>query len=336
MNLATTGKAGSLAAAEVLAEVAASSDKPVVVFSSTPVDQIRDALHVFAEAGIPVLPSPERAATALAALVKYREAQKRLGRLSSHEETNAAAKVSVDLPHGGRSGTSLSEHDSKAILADAGIPVTTDFIVNDAASDVFDKVTAPLVVKVLSRDIPHKTEIGGVKVGIRTRAELETAIGEVLANARRHAAGARIEGVLVSEMVSGGFELIAGVVNDVVFGPVVVVGAGGIYAELLRDTVCRLAPFDEETAREMLDELKCRPILDGARGRPPLDAGAAAKALAALSQFAWRSRDTVGEIDINPLFVLPTGVVAADALIVLRERAVTPAVAELVAAQASV
>jgi acetyltransferase len=336
MNLATTGKAGSLAAAEVLAEVAAASDKPVVVFSSTPVEQIRDALHVFAEAGIPVLPSPERAATALAALVRYREAQKRLGRLSSHEETNAAAKVSVDLPHGGRSGTSLSEHDSKAILADAGIPVTTDFIVSDAASDVFDKVTAPLVVKVLSRDIPHKTEIGGVKVGIRTRAELETAIGEVLANAHRHATGARIEGVLVSEMVSGGFELIAGVVNDVVFGPVVVVGAGGIYAELLRDTVCRLAPFDEETAREMLDELKCRPILDGARGRPPLDVSAAAKALAALSQFAWRNRDTVGEIDINPLFVLPTGVVAADALIVLRERAGTPAVAEPVAAQAAV
>ena len=203
------------------------------------------------------------------------------------------------------------------------------------SADVFDKVTAPLVVKIVSRDIPHKTEIGGVKVGIRTRAELKTAIGEVLANAHRHASRARIEGVLVSEMVSGGFELIAGVVNDVVFGPVVVVGAGGIYAELLRDSACRLAPFDEETAREMLDELKCRPILDGARGRPPLDVDAAAKALAALSRFAWQSRDAVSEIDVNPLFVLPTGVVAADALIVLRERAGTPAAAEPVAAQAS-
>jgi acetyltransferase len=158
----------------------------------------------------------------------------------------------------------------------------------------------------------------------------------VLANARTHAPRARIEGVLVSEMVCGGFELIAGVVNDVVFGPVVVVGAGGIYAELLQDSTCRLAPFNKDTAREMLDELKCRPILAGARGRPPLDVDAAAKALAALSQFAWQSRNEVREIDVNPLFVLPRGVVAADALIVPCERVNTPAAVASTAAQASI
>ena len=108
-------------------------------------------------------------------------------------------------------------------------------------------------------------------------------------------------------MVRGGFELIAGVVNDAVFGPVVVVGAGGIYTEILRDSACRLAPFDEDTAREMLDELQCRRILDGARGGAPLDVDAVAKALAALSQFAWESRELVQEVDVNPLFVLPTG-----------------------------
>ena len=230
----------------------------------------------------------------------------------------------------------MSETDSKSILAAAGIPVTKDVIVNGIDGSVFEKMTAPLVVKIVSRDIPHKTEIGGVKVGIRTRAELEMAISEVLENARKHAPDARIDGVLVSEMVRGGFELIAGVVNDPVFGPVVVVGAGGIYTELLRDSACRLAPFDEEAARGMLDELQCRPILDGARGRPALDVDAAAKALAALSQFAWQSRNEVGEVDVNPLFVLPRGVVAADALIVLRERANTPPAAAHTPAQAPV
>ena len=213
----------------------------------------------------------------------------------------------------------LSEADSKAILASIGIPVTKDVLVNGVDGGVFDKMTPPFVVKIVSADIPHKTEIGGVKVGIRTRAELDAAISEVLENARSHAPDARIDGVLVSEMVRGGFELIAGVVNDIVFGPVVVVGAGGIYAELLRDSACRLAPFDEETAREMLDELRCRRMLDGARGSAPLDVRAAAKALTSLSQFAWENRERVQEIDVNPLFALPTGVVAADALIVLRE-----------------
>ena len=193
-------------------------------------------------------------------------------------------------------------------------------MVSGVDGSVFEKMTAPLVVKIISRDIPHKTEIGGVKVGIRTRAELEAAISEVLESARKHAPEARIDGVLVSEMVRGGFELIAGVVNDVVFGPVVVVGAGGIYTELLRDSACRLAPFDEDTAREMLDELQCRRMLDGARGGAPLDVRAAAKALAALSQFAWENREQVREIDVNPLFALPTGVVAADALIVLHDK----------------
>jgi acetyltransferase len=114
-----------------------------------------------------------------------------------------------------------------------------------------------------------------------------------------------------------------------------VVGAGGIYAELLRDSTCRLAPFDEATAREMLDELTCRPILDGARGKSPLDVDAAAKALAALSEFAWQSRDDVSEIDLNPLFVFPDGVAAADALIVLRERASKPSAQAQLPEQAS-
>jgi acetyltransferase len=157
-----------------------------------------------------------------------------------------------------------------------------------------------------------------VKLNVRTRDELDAAVTQVLSNVAAATRHLRIDGVIVSEMVTDGFELLAGVVNDAVFGPVVVVGAGGIYAEALKDTSCRLAPFDEATAREMIDELQCRSILAGARGKPPLDVGAVALALAALSQFAWENRDTVAEIDVNPLFALPHGAVAADALIVLK------------------
>ncbi|AQV99192.1 CoA-binding protein (plasmid) [Cupriavidus necator] len=318
VNIATTGKAGSLVAAEVLGEIAGSTEKPIVIFSSAPASQVGDALAVFAKANIPVLRSPSRAAGALAMLANYRQARARV-------ERAAAATQSVTAPcevfPRNAQGASLSEAEAKAILAAAGIPVSRDVIVSgveDAA--VFDKMTAPLVVKIVSPDIAHKTEVGGVKVGIRTRAELEAAIAEVLDNARQKAPSARISGVLVTEMIQGGFELIAGVVNDEVFGPVVAVGAGGIYAELLGDTTCRLAPFDEVTAREMLDELKCRRILDGARGKPALDVGAAARALAALSRFAWEARDQVGEVDMNPVFVLPDGVVAADAVIIPKAR----------------
>lgn len=321
VNLATTGKAGSLVVADVLRRIAGASAKPVAVFSSAPASETAEALRVFAEARIPVFRSPGWAANALAMLVRFGRNRDRIGRSTySKAQAPRALAPAGDLRQMGGTEGSLSETASKAVLAAAGIPVTRDILVSGAQdAGVFESMTAPLVVKIVSRDIPHKTEIGGVKVGLDTRAELEAAISEVLANARQHAPRAAIEGVLVSEMVRGGFELIAGVVNDPVFGPVVVVGAGGIYTEVLRDSACRLAPFDEETAREMLDELKCRPMLDGMRGGAPLDVNAVAKALAALSDFAWENREQVREIDINPLFAMPTGVVAADALIVLQD-----------------
>ena len=321
VNIATTGPAGCKAAAEVLSRVAQDTDKPIVAFVSASPQAMPEALAVFAEANIPVLPSPIRAAKALAMLARYREAREQL----AHVTQAASDAASPRLP-GPRwaAGDTLSETESKAILAGIGIPVTRDVVVKGVDGSVFEQMTAPLVVKIVSPDIPHKTEVGGVKVGIRTQPDLETAIHEVLQNARRNAPKARIEGVLVSEMVSGGFELIAGVVNDSAFGPVVVVGAGGIYAEIMGDSACRLAPFDEQTALEMLGELKCRRVLEGIRGGAPLDVGAVAKALATLSRFAWENRERVQEMDINPLFVLPDGVVAADALIVPRP---TPAAA---------
>jgi acetate---CoA ligase (ADP-forming) len=319
VNIATTGRSGSIVAAEVLGRVARSTVKPIVVFSSTPASQMGDALERFVEAKIPVMPSPSRAARAIAMLANYGEARLRLKEFPPRQAGDQAFALDDELWPIAKAEGTLSETESKSILARAGVSVTKDVLVQDAADAALEKMTLPLVVKIVSPDIPHKTEIGGVVVGIQTRDELERSIAKVLENARSRAPSAHIEGVLVSEMVRGGFELIAGVVNDRVFGPVVLVGAGGIHTEILRDSSCRLAPFDEKTAREMIDELQCRRILDGVRGSPALDVGAAAKALAALSEFAWQARDRIQEVDINPLFVLPNGAVAADALIVPRK-----------------
>lgn len=331
VNFATTGGSGCRAGAQVLKELVQRSEKPVVVFLSTPLSEAGDALPIFAQAAIPVLPSPARAARAIAVLARYSEAQalnaESVSAFSADEDMSAAYRSPLLT---GTSGA-LSEADSKAIIERIGIAVTRDMLVLCIDDVPLSLLTPPFAVKVVSPDIPHKTEVGGVKLNVRTREELDAAITEVLDNARTLAPQARIDGVIVSEMVSGGFELIAGAVNDVVFGPVIVVGAGGIHAEILGDTSCRLAPFDERTAREMIDELKCRPILDGSRGSPALDVGAVAKALAALSQFAWHNRDTIAEIDINPLFALPVAAVAADALIVTRAQVAD----EVTVAQAS-
>ena len=311
VNLATTGQAGSLAAAQVLVRVAQESAKPIVVFSSTPVAENAQALAEFAKGAVPVLRSPSRAARAVATLADYHRIRERLLAAPAAAESNVAGAAPTV-----QAGKPLSETESKAVLAAAGIPVSRDVMVPGPGTLSIEGLRLPLVVKVVSPDIPHKTEVGGVRLGIGSQAALDEAIAEVLANARRHVPQARIEGALVSEMVRGGFELIAGVVNDEVFGPVVVVGAGGIYAEVLKDTASRIAPFDEATAIDMLGELRCRPILDGVRGAPACDVGAIASALAALSRFAWAHRDQVREVDINPLFALPDGVVAADALVV--------------------
>jgi len=313
-NLATSAASACHAAARVLTSVVAGTTKPLFVFLALPESDAAAALSVFRSANIPVLPSPVRVARAIATLASYREALEQHRRADDVGRSASAAGAAEAVPSG---GGALSEVESKAVLQRSGIAVTRDVVVRSAADVDFAALSPPLAVKILSSDIAHKTDIGGVKLDVRTPDELRAAIDEVLANARLLAPQARVEGVLLSEMVKGGFELLAGVVNDVVFGPVVVVGAGGINTEVFRDTACRIAPFGEETAREMLGELGCRRILDGTRGRPALDVAAVARTLALLSQLAWHNRARISEIDINPLIVLPSGAVAADALIIL-------------------
>jgi acetyltransferase len=180
-----------------------------------------------------------------------------------------------------------------------------------------DGIQYPVAVKIVSRDIAHKTDIGGVKLNIPDAPGLATAIAEVTANARRAVPAAQLEGVLVSEMAAG-VEAIVGVVNDPGFGPVVAFGIGGIFAEAMKDMSYRVAPFGMEDARAMIDELRMRALFDGLRGQPPCDMNTVASVLVKVSALAWQLRDRLAEMDINPLLAGPDRAVAADALIVLR------------------
>jgi acyl-CoA synthetase (NDP forming) len=173
-------------------------------------------------------------------------------------------------------------------------------------------------VKIVSRDIAHKTEAGGVKLGIGADG-LAAAAAEVTANGLRYKPGAKIDGVLVSEMASG-LEVLIGVVNDEAFGPTVALGLGGVLTEVLKDVTFRIAPFDLATAEDMIAELRGARLFDGYRGKPAADRAALARMLVDVSVMASALGARVKEMDINPVFVREAGkgLAAADALIVLK------------------
>lgn len=216
-----------------------------------------------------------------------------------------------------------TEAGAKKALAAAGLQVLPERVVSSAAdaAEAAAAIGFPVVLKIVSPDLPHKTEVGGVVLSLKDAPAVREAHDAMLARVHAAAPGARIEGVLVSPMVGGGVELILGTKRDPVFGPVVLVGLGGIFAEVIQDIAVRPAPVDEAEAMAMLRSLKAFAVLDGARGRPRADLDAAASAIAAVSCFAARHAAQVSEIDINPLLVRPTGegAVALDALIVTTE-----------------
>ena len=172
-------------------------------------------------------------------------------------------------------------------------------------------------MKIESADIPHKTEAGVIRLHIDSLDALKQAAREVLAAAKQYKPDARIAGILIQQMAAGE-EVILGAVNDPHFGPVIAVGLGGVFTEILHDVTHRYAPFDTVTAMAMIHEIRGIRLLQGYRGKPPCDIAALADALSRLSLLAADHADRIAEIDINPLFVHASGVIAADALIVLK------------------
>ena len=292
------------------------SEKPLILNWPTAPDDNGDVLAWLEENGVPCILGAGRTAQALAAITEFARKERAWRKNGNRAGARAIEPQALDLP--ATAGT-LGEHRSKQVLQRYGIPVVNEVLLPLAEIESLKEgpLPFPLAVKVESADLPHKTEAGAVRLDIRDVAGLKQAAREVVASARKHKGGARIDGVLVQQMAAG-LEVIVGAVNDSCFGPTVAFGLGGVQAELLKDVTHRFAPFDAATAREMISEIKGAALLQGYRGRPPLDIAALADTLARVSLLAADHADRIAELDVNPLFVREQGVVAADALIVLK------------------
>lgn len=210
-----------------------------------------------------------------------------------------------------------TEMDSKVILAQYGIPTTRSVLITE--KDQIRTKTEfryPVVMKVSSEDIPHKTDAGAVIVNVASVEDAMTAFDTILSNSRAFKPDARIEGVLLQEMAPKGTEIILGTTCDPQLGPMVMVGLGGIFVEVFQDAALMPAPVNRAEAMHMLESLKAYKIIKGYRGMPALDMDALAEAIVNLSQLAYEKRDTIREIDVNPVFVYPKGICAVDALVV--------------------
>jgi acetyltransferase len=300
-------------ACEQLEYAAASSDKPFVVCWSQGAPEAIDRLRA---SGIPVYDDSNRALIVLRAMLRQGD----LATTPTPEKPAkpaAEAKAAAKLLREHR-GAVLDEEASKAVLAAAGIPVTrseTAKTAKDAAAAA-DRIGYPVALKIVSPDIPHKTEAGGVVLGVKMAEEVRAAFERITDSAKAYAPDAQIEGVGVHEMVTDSVEAIVGVTRDPTFGPLVLVGIGGIAVEVYRDRALRLPPVSESGADAMVKALRGYPLLDGARGRPKADVAALCETIRRVSDFALAC-DDLGELDINPLMVRADGqgVVAADALI---------------------
>ncbi|SAL80114.1 N-acetyltransferase GCN5 [Caballeronia arvi] len=305
------------AMARAIARVYGATAKPLIVAWNARRDMAGDAYRVLEAAGVPLFPTPVRCARALAALSTYAQAKREHGasRHALRRAPRSAPQASALLS---QAEGDLTEHAAQALLRAYGIDAPKSALARDRdeALAAARSIGFPLVVKVQSPDIPHKTEAGAVRVGIQDEAMLVEAYDAILVNARHHVPGARIEGVLLQEEIRDAVEIIVGIENDPSFGPAVMCGLGGIYAEVLKDVAFRLAPVTRDEAHAMLRELRAYAILKGARGKPAADIDALADTIVALSNMALDLEGCLKELDINPLFVLPhgQGVRAGDAL----------------------
>jgi acyl-CoA synthetase (NDP forming) len=316
INASLQGEIAKKIAAEIVA-VAGKTEKPIYIAWSARDVMAPEAYAALEAARIPHYKSPVRCGRAMAAVSWYAEVQRRhRERQNEHplQIENSSIKQLLKLKT-----QDLAEHAAKRILGQYGIPVTREELAasKEQALAVAKRIGYPVAIKVQSPDISHKTEARAVRLNIASDGELAASYDEVLRNARAYKKDARIEGVLVQEMLKDGLEAILGVTNDPLFGPAVMFGLGGIFAEVLKDVSFRLAPVTPSVAREMIEEIAGYAVLAGARGRPRADVDALADTIVRLSALAVDLKEHISELDINPLFVFAEGrgVKAADALI---------------------
>jgi acyl-CoA synthetase (NDP forming) len=218
------------------------------------------------------------------------------------------------------SRTLLTEIESKALLSEAGIPIVETLLARSKEESVLisKKLGFPVALKIVSPEITHKSDVGGVQLGLKTSKQVEAAYDEIVSVVKRKSPKSKIDGVSVQKMAMPGTEVIIGMTKDAQFGPVLMFGLGGILVELLRDISFRIIPLEREDARGMIREIKGYKLLEGYRGREPVDIATLEKILLKVSRFVDNNPD-IKEIDLNPIFAYKDGAVAVDARVILEE-----------------
>jgi acyl-CoA synthetase (NDP forming) len=290
--------------------------KPIGLLSSISGKRAAEIREMCYEAHVPILPCPKYSFSSLKSLTKFIN-------YNPHAVTMEVAVLS-DADKAGKENLevrTLSEHESKELLRQYGIPVPKERVVKSETELVasLETIGYPAVLKIDSPDVPHKSDVGAVKLNIKSETDALAAYKEILANVAAHKPEARINGVLVQQMLPKGLEAIVGISRDDQFGPMVLVGLGGVFVEVFKDAALKPIPLSKKEALEMIDSLKAAPLFKGYRGAEVLDLDALAEVIVSVARLAADKRAEIRELDINPLFVYPQGkgVGVADALVVL-------------------
>ena len=216
------------------------------------------------------------------------------------------------------SRTLLNEIESKELVKEAGIPVVEAKLARTKieAIALSKKLSFPVVLKVISPDVVHKSDSGGVKLGLQNATQVGKAYSEIISSVKKHYPKARIQGVSVQKMARPGVEVIIGMTKDAQFGPVLMFGLGGILVEVLKDVVFKIVPLTKGDAHEMIREIKGYPLLEGYRGQEPTDIGFLENLILKVSDFVDKNPE-VKELDLNPIFAYKNGAVVVDARVIL-------------------
>jgi acetyltransferase len=294
-------------------KTAAASKKPIATFSSVvggPVDP--DILVPLREAGVPIMEGAECATATIRNLAEYFDFQKNRQAIAPKQVQTALQSVKLSS---GILGAEAAFH----LFEQFAIPIAATVLARsaDEAATAADKVGYPVVLKIESAQITHKSDVGGVALRLSNGAEVREAYTRIQTEVRKRAPSATIEGVVVQRMAGEGVEMILGVKRDPLFGPVVLCGFGGILVELLKDVTIGIPPLSREQVRDMIQRLRGFPVLGGLRGKPPADVDALCDAIVGVSRLAAALGDQLLGLDINPLIVLPKGdgVIAVDSLV---------------------
>jgi acetyltransferase len=298
-----------------IAELSRRLGKPVLLYSYTlPSERSRQLLK---DLGLHCYTSLQGCVRSLKGLLEYSRFQE------SRAQRSAPVRERGQMPEAAREilavpNKVLCEYEAKALLAAYGVKVPEEALARTADEAVAhaEQLGYPVALKLQSPEIPHKTEARAVKLGLPNGKAVREWFDVIRANGAAHVPGADIHGVLVQKMAVPGRELIAGVINDGDFGPMLMVGLGGIYVEVLGDVAIAPTPITHATAHEMLGRLRGNRLLTGVRGEPPKDLDAVADFLVCLSHMAWDARDVLAEFDVNPIFVhdAGAGITVVDAL----------------------